>query len=177
MKEGSLEGAAPSQIPSLRRGAVNPALSSFHLGPSRASLHNHAVQRGCPGDLRPCEPAPPGVLRGNLASPRSLWEGSGRAAPSPIFPCASFFHLSRLCGCAAQRQNEHTCSWEGYALPNPPLREGVGQTRFPHVSTAVGSDWPPIGRVWGNPVSPYVHLSVDDVYAIAAQRKCRDRRL
>jgi len=37
-------------------------------------------------------------------------------------------------------------SWEGYALPNPPLREGVGETRFPHVPTAGGSGWRPTGR-------------------------------
>ncbi len=32
----------------------------------------------------------------------------------------------------AQRQNKNICSWEGYALPNPPAREGDGEPRFPH---------------------------------------------
>ncbi len=27
-------------------------------------------------------------------------------------------------------------SWEGCALPNPPLREGVGETRFPRMFTS-----------------------------------------
>ena len=77
-------------------------------------------------------------------------------------------------------------SWEGDALPNPPRREGDGETRFPHVPTAFlgglrppkpspqGGGWgnpvspcpnrwwerlaPPQAGAWGHPVSPYVHL-------------------
>ncbi len=42
------------------------------------------------------------------------------------------------------------------ALPNPPLREGVGETRFPHVPTAVGSGWRPHRWGCGSTGSPQV---------------------
>ncbi len=53
------------------------------------------------------------------------------------------FHISRPCGSAAHRRDEHP-SWEGCALPNPPRGRGLGarasgprplrygETRFPH---------------------------------------------
>ncbi len=69
-------------------------------------------------------------------------------------------HFSRPYGYAAQRQNENIpYSWKGDALPNPPRREGEGETRFPHVPTAfLGGRRPPKpspqGGGWGNPVSP-----------------------
>ena len=56
---------------------------------------------------------------------------------------ANPFHLSRPCGSAAHRRDEHT-SWEGCALPHPPRGRGLGarasgprplrygETRFPH---------------------------------------------
>jgi len=51
-------------------------------------------------------------------------------------PC---FRLSHLCGCAAQRQNENVCSWEGV------------EARRRRASTPKPSRQ---GGVWGNPVSP-----------------------
>ncbi len=42
-----------------------------------------------------------------------------------------------------------------HSVRNSPLREGVGETRFPHVPTAVGSGWHPLqAGGWGNRVSP-----------------------
>ena len=127
-------------------------------------------QPGCPRPLPVRAPGGPitGWGRGNRVAPGPcLW--GRRAAPPPVgggasgLPqapaCEGGKPFSRPCGCAAQHQNENICSWEGGALPNPPLREGVGETWFPHVPTAVGSGWhPPQAGVWGNPVSPYVHL-------------------
>ncbi len=45
-------------------------------------------------------------------------------------------------------------SWEGYALPNPPAREGCGETGFPHTPTAVGGAWRPSRQGDGEPGFP-----------------------
>ncbi len=78
-------------------------------------------------------------------SPNRGWE---RLAPPPAgawgTPGSPYVHISRLCGCAAQRQDEHgfflgglrppkpsrgrVVSWEGRPLPgSPPLGEGTGR--------------------------------------------------
>jgi len=96
-------------------------------------------------------------------------------------PC---FRLSHLCGCAAQRQNENVCSWEGVearrrraSTPKPSRQGGVWGNP---VSPCPNRCWerlaPPTGRGavrqahrrWGNPVSPYVHLRP---HARSAQRR------
>jgi len=45
-------------------------------------------------------------------------------------------------------------SGEGAALPNPPHRQGNGETRFPHTRPGRAQPSPQAGE-WGNPVSPH----------------------
>ncbi|GEM_PF-3655334 len=47
--------------------------------------------------------------------------------------------------------------------------QGVGETRFPHVPTAGGSGWRPRRQGYGNPVSPYFHISHPCGYAAQQQ--------
>ena len=46
-------------------------------------------------------------------------------------------HLSRPCGSAAPRRDEHP-SWEGVVLPDPPTGRGNGETGFPHAPAGRG---------------------------------------
>jgi len=58
-------------------------------------------------------------------------------------PVSPYVHLSRPCGCAAQRHDEHGFFLGGRSPPKPSAREGDGETRFPHFPTAVGGAWHP----------------------------------
>ncbi len=68
---------------------------------------------------------------GNPVSPFPCGAGAWGNPLSPPPSPRAYVHVSRPCGSAAPRRDEHT-SWEGVALPNPPTGWGNGETGFPH---------------------------------------------
>ncbi len=84
----------------------------------------------------------------------------GRGLGKPGFSVCS--HQAPCAG--AQHRAEHGVSLGGPPPPwpspagggnrAPPLREGVGETRFPHVPTAVGGAWRPSRQGGGSTSSP-----------------------
>ena len=87
---------------------------------------------GKPGFPTPCARAAPspshGRRDGETRFPHPLRKGCALTFPraegwgNPVSPPSSsraYVHVSRPCGCAAPRWDEHP-SWEGCALPNPP---------------------------------------------------------
>ncbi len=90
---------------------------------------------------------------------------SGRGVGKPGFP---IFTSGPMRG-AHNAAMKITISWEGAALPNPPTREGCGETRFPHSQPLVGAAGAPQAGVWGNPVSPYFHLRASSIRNAASR--------
>jgi|GEM_PF-6250810 len=61
------------------------------------------------------------------------------------------------------RQEEvrvYRCAQAGCAFPHSPRWQRCGETRFPHVPTAVGSDWRPSRQGDGEPRVPRIFTSV-----------------
>ncbi len=69
-------------------------------------------------------------------------------------PVSPYVHLSHPCGCAAQRQNENMCSWEGTALPNPPRWRVVSWEGVEARRRRASTPKPSPGRGVGKPGFP-----------------------
>ncbi len=101
----------------------NPVSPPFTSAVHAAAPHNTGMNMFVPGRAAPSQTLPSRRGLGKPGFPISqplvgaAGAPTGRAMGKPGFP---YFHLSHPCGCAAQRQNENICSWEGFALPNPP---------------------------------------------------------
>ncbi len=101
----------------------NPVSPPFTSAVHAAAPHNTGMNMFVPGRAAPSQTLPSRRGLGKPGFPISqplvgaAGAPTGRAMGKPGFP---YFHLSHPCGCAAQRQNENICSWEGEALPNPP---------------------------------------------------------
>ncbi len=90
---------------------------------------------------------------------RALLPGGGRGAAPPrpyaqTLPHTGYCHLSRPCG---------------WAFPNLPHRQGPGETRCPHVPTALGGGWRPHRQGPGETRCPRMFAS--DGHAHGAQRQ------
>ncbi len=131
-----------------------------------AALHNPAMNiRLFLGGLRPPKPSqgPGPGCAGLRPASAEVWRNPVSPHPSP----RAYVHLSRPCGCAAQRRDEQTVVpgraqpsqtlpragvWGNLVSPFPCLRvkpargRVVGEPGFPTTLPRAGA--------WGNPVSP-----------------------
>jgi len=148
-----------------------------------AAPHNAAMTMGRLWEGRPLPGPPPlGEGTGRLPAGRGSVRQAHRRWGNLVSP---YFHLRHPCGCAAQRRDDHGASLGGPPPPwpspagggnrAPPRREGFGSTGSPQVGKPgfpmsqplLRAPGAPAGRGsvrqahrrWGNPVSPYVHLS------------------
>ncbi len=144
-----------------------------------AAPHNAGMKIIILGRAKPSQTLPAGRGMGKPGFPMSqplvgaAGAPTGRGAVRQAHrrwgnPVSPYVHL-RPHARGAQRRDEHGVSLGGPPPPwpspagggnrAPPLREGDGETRFPHVPTAGGGGWRPNGQGEGDPRVPRIFTS------------------
>jgi len=124
--------------------AIHNPTSAIQNGRSPPTPSHRVRVWGNPVSPDPCARAAPSPSRG-----RGCGETRFPHTPAP----AACVHVSRPCGSAAHRRDEHP-SWEGRPRPDPPAGGGVGQPGYPSPLRA-GSALPTVA--WfdaGGPLHP-----------------------
>ncbi len=112
----------------------NPGFPMFTLDGHAHGAHRRDENGVSLGGPPPPWPSPAGG--GNRAPPRREGFGSTGSPQvgKPGFPVCSPQTVMRMAHNAGTKILY--CSWEGAALPNPPAREGIGETWFPRIFTS-----------------------------------------
>ena len=160
-------GAAPSRGPGPGCAGLRPASAMGYKGAPGRALPSQTLPpggMGQPGFPIPLlkrqsvatkvtapSPALPRWGRESGSSPQRGEVGRGAGAPHALrwkgLALVAYFHLSRPCGSAAQRRNEHKVL-SGRASPSQTLpRVGAWGNPVSPFPCGVGA--------WGNPVSPF----------------------